>query len=119
MTEKISERLRSVLLLLVGFGLSGVPGVRGATLNGTFTRIAQYDVVDLTAEGPLDWVHWGRFTSSSVDRKFGVTPQIPDFTPIGASFSGPYQFGDNFNGYSWIDGSPTLGVTNTTTGVWM
>src|SRR6266566_5707582 len=113
------EKLRSVLLLLAGFGLGGVPCASGAMLTGNFTPIPQFEVVNLTREGPLDWVHWGRFTPSSVDRKAGVTPQIPDFTPIGASWFGPYQFGDNFNGYSWIDGSPTPGVTNTTTGVWM
>src|SRR5206468_547741 len=29
-----------------------------------------------------------------------------------------YQFADNTNGYSWSDGTPTVAITNTPTGVW-
>src|SRR5438309_9600978 len=90
---------------------------RGATLSVTFTPIPQGTEVDLTAEGPLDWVHWGLYTDSSLDRKAGVTPQIPDFTPI--NMNGPFQYADNYNGYSWSDGVPTRRATNTPTGVWM
>jgi hypothetical protein len=34
------------------------------------------------------------------------------------AFANAYQFADNYNGYSWIDGTPEARVTNTTTGVW-
>src|ERR1044071_9326382 len=111
------ERARSIVVLLLVFGWTGIRSASAATLTGSFTPIPRGDAVDLTAEGPLDWVHWGRFTASSVDRKAGVTPRIPPFTPIGRN--GPYQYADNFNGYSWSDGGPTSTVTNTTTGVWM
>jgi hypothetical protein len=49
-----------------------------------------------------------------------VVPQISDFTPQDApnGFAFIYQFGDNANGYTWRDGTPTSAVTNTTTGVW-
>src|SRR5947209_8256985 len=63
--------------------------VRTATLTGTFTPVPQGSVVNLTADGPADWVHWGLYTQSSLDRKFGVLPQIPDFKPIGST--GPYE----------------------------
>jgi len=77
-------------------------------------------VVDLTSEGPLDWVHWGLYTETSLDRKATVSPLISDFTRIDASngYSYVYQFADNYNGYGWSDGIPTQSVTNTTTGVW-
>ncbi len=106
-----------MLLALIVCALCTVLGARGATLSVTFTPIPQGTEVDLTAEGPLDWVHWGLYTESSLDRKAGVTPQIPDFTPKGST--GPFQYADNYNGYSWRDGSPTLSMTNTPTGVWM
>src|SRR5712691_10625623 len=93
---------------------------RGGVLSGTFTSIHTGADINLTAAGPLDWVHWGLYTDTSLDRKSGVTPQISDWTVIGPSnaFTAAYQFGDNANGYSWSDGTPTASVTNTTTGVW-
>jgi hypothetical protein len=86
-------------------------------LSGKFTPVPTGIDVNLSVEGPLDWVHWGLYTDSSLDRKAGVTPQIPDFTPI--KDNGPFQYADNYNGYSWSDGFPTQCVTNTPTGVWM
>src|SRR5688572_25272449 len=83
--------------------------VRGATLIGKFTPIPTGTDVNLTAEGALDWVHWGLVTESGLNRKAGVTPQISDFVPIG--INGPYRYADNFNGYSWSDGTPTASVT--------
>src|SRR5882724_1981110 len=75
----------------------------GATLSGTFTKINSGSDVNLTAAGALDWVHWGLYTDTSLDRKAGVTPQIGNFTVIGPTnlFIAAYQYGDNFNGYSW------------------
>jgi hypothetical protein len=116
MTEPTRAIRRHLLALTVWLVCSLSP-VRGATLVGSFTPIATGTNVNLTAEGPLDWVHWGLVTESSLNRKAGVTPQIPDFAPIG--FNGPYRYADNFNGYSWKDGTPTSSVTNTSTGVWM
>lgn len=110
------EHARPILVCLLVFGWC-VIRTGAATLSGGFTPIPQGAVVDLTTEGPLDWIHWGRFTASSVDRKAGVTPWIPGFTPIGRN--GPFQYADNFNGYSWSDGVPAPAATNTPTGVWM
>jgi hypothetical protein len=77
-------------------------------------------VVNLTTEGEIDWVHWGLYTETSLDRKAGVVPQISDYTLVDspAGFAFAYWFGDHASGYTWTDGSPTPGVTNTTTGVW-
>jgi hypothetical protein len=94
--------------------------VSGATLSGSFTPVPQGSDVDLTAEGKVDWVHWGLLTETSVDRKAMVPPVIGRLTavdaPKGSVFV--YQYADNYNGYSWRDGSPVTSVTNTPTGVW-
>src|SRR5713101_7300439 len=100
--------------------VSPLQTARAGVLSGTFTSIHTGADINLTAAGPLDWVHWGLYTPTSLDRKSGVTPQIGDWTVIGPSnaFTAAYQFSDNANGYSWSDGTPTASVTNTTTGVW-
>ena len=116
MTEQ-TRTVRFDFLALIVCAVCAASSVRGATLTGTFTPIPTGTDVNLTAEGPLDWVHWGLYTDSSLDRKAGVTPQIPDFTPI--KMNGPFQYADNYNGYSWSDGGPTRSATNTPTGVWM
>ena len=91
-----------------------------ASLTGSFTSTPQGANVNLTVEGPIDWVHWGLYTESSLDRKAGVTPLISDFTVVYApnAYAYVYPFADNYNGYSWSDGTPTASVTNTPTGVW-
>ncbi len=116
MAEK-TPAARLIRLASIVCALCASLEARGATLSVTSALIPQGTDVDLTAEGPLDWVHWGLYTDSSIDRKAGVTPQIPDFTPKG--FTGPFPYADNFNGYSWRDGSPTSSMNNTPTGVWM
>jgi hypothetical protein len=49
-----------------------------------------------------------------------VAPQISDFTLRDATngFAFIYQYADNYNGYSWSDGTPEVAATNTPTGVW-
>jgi hypothetical protein len=105
---------------LVGFLSISVPSSRAGTLTATFNSIPAGSAVNLTTNGVLDWVHWGLFTETSVNRKGGVTPQISDFTPVDASngYVYIYQYADNANGYTWSDGTPHMAVTNTTTGVW-
>jgi hypothetical protein len=93
-----------------------------ATLTGTFSQIIEGSNVNLTVEGKLDWVHWGLQSDSSLNRKATVTPQISDFTVLFNTnlFSGTaYRYTDNFNGYSWADGTQESSVTNTTTGVYV
>ena len=100
------------------------PSSPGApALSGSFTDIPKGTVVDLSTNGSLDWVHWGLYTETSLDRKANVTPQISDYTVIWDTsdtnaYAFAYQYADNYNGYSWSDGTPTPVVANTTTGVW-
>jgi hypothetical protein len=92
----------------------------GPSLSGSFSSIAAASVVNLTSEGEIDWLHWGLYNETSLDRKAGVVPQISDFALLDNTngFASVYQFADNANGYSWSDGTPTVSVTNSTTGVW-
>jgi hypothetical protein len=39
-----------------------------ATLTGSFSSVAQGSNVNLTAEGKLDWIHWGLYSDSSLNR---------------------------------------------------
>lgn len=93
------------------------------TLTGSFTPVAAGSNVDLTLGGKLDWVHWGLYTETSLNRKSCGNTQIGDFTAV-LDTSNPngfvqvYQFSDNANGYTWHDGHPLNRVTNTTNGVW-
>ena len=111
------DRLRTIL---IGLALLGLQSVNAASLTGSFALIPSGTVVDLTAAGPLDWVHWGFYTDTSLDRKAGLAPLISNFIPLTGSngYTSIYQFADNTNSYSWSDGTPTLAITNTPTGVW-
>ena len=112
----------SVAVLLQALLIGGRVEVTAATLTGSFASIPRNSVVDLSTNGPVDWVHWGLFTETSINRKAGVTPRISDFKTVSGfnsnAFVYAYQFSDNYNGYSWSDGTPVTAVTNTTTGVW-
>lgn len=118
-SRKIDFRVvRPTLLLLLSVAVT-----RGAGLiDGSVLPVPQGSNVDLSTVGTVDWVHWGLFTDSSLNRKAGVAPLIGDFTLLqGAgtnAFVFPYQYEDNFNGYSWSDGFPVAAETNTPTGVW-
>lgn len=109
----------ALLVLVLWAGLLAIP-VHGAQLNVSYSQMATGSVVNLSQQGALDWVHWGLFTESSIDRKAGATPLISDFTTVDPSngYTFVYQYADNWNGYTWNDGTPNTAVTNTMTGVW-
>lgn len=91
------------------------------TLTGTFSPIATGFNVNLTTTGKLDWVQWGLYTGDSINRKASVTPQIGNYSLLGSSPAAlvyAYQYTDNYNGYSWYDGTPVTTAINTTNGVW-
>jgi hypothetical protein len=110
----------AITLLLVTSPRPAQAAAPGPGLSGFLSEITTNRVENLTSEGEIDWVHWGLYTETSLDRKAGVVPQISDFTVLDAQtgFAFAYQFSDYANGYSWSDGTPTAAVTNTTTGVW-
>src|SRR5467141_4433 len=103
MTMRFS-RLSAVAL----FALSAVVIARTAlatALVGSFSPVTAGTALDLTAEGTLDWAHWGLVSTNSFDHKNGVTQKISDFTVLGTQ--AVQQYADNFTAYSWTDGAPT------------
>ncbi len=92
-----------------------------ATLTGNFTALPPGTNVNLTALGPVDWIHWGQFTEFAFDRKAVNTESISDFTLVGNFLPtyGPFQRGDLSGGYTWQDGLQNSFVTNTTTGTYI
>jgi hypothetical protein len=72
-------------------------------------------IVNLTAVGPADWVHWGRIPDQPTDRKAGVLQRISGHGTVGHDVSP--NSGPTRSGASWSDGSPHPQVTNTQTGI--
>jgi hypothetical protein len=90
----------------------------GGSLSGAVTKPPTLPtMVNLTTEGTGDWVHWGTRTTSVLDRKAGVGPQISNYSLLGEN--AVELFADNYTGFSWTDGTPTVRATNTTTGVYV
>lgn len=92
-----------------------------ATLNGNFTVHPAGTSIELTDLGPVDWIHWGRFTEFAYDRKAVGTTAISDFSVLGNPLSseGPFRRSDLSAGCSWQDGLQNSFATNTTAGVYI
>jgi hypothetical protein len=71
-------------------------------------------LVNLTAEGPADWVHWGE---TPLNRKAGVTAQISTYTIVGTGAVLPY--GNDPRPISWTDGTPTASSASNTNGLYI
>jgi hypothetical protein len=113
--------LSTFVAVLLTVGIGGLNRASWAgTLNGSFSSIASGAEINLTTTGKRDWVHWGLYTDTSINRKGSVTPQIGNVSAIGPSggFLAFYQYANHANGYTWHDGYPETAVTNTTTGIW-
>src|SRR5438876_8683137 len=61
----------------------GAREAMAGTLVGSFSPVASLSNVNLTMSGKLDWVHWGLYTVTSVDRKSCATPMISNFSLAG------------------------------------
>jgi hypothetical protein len=101
-----------------GGGGSGGGGTGGADLATSGPDLAPTSIlmgargdvpatVDLTAEGTLDWIHFGLLSSTDVDRKAGG-PQLFALMPVG----GLHQYGAYTPAFTWTDGTPTAMATN-------
>ncbi|MEP6859186.1 MAG: hypothetical protein ABJE66_01100 [Deltaproteobacteria bacterium] len=67
--------------------------------------------LDLTAEGTLDWTHWGYLGTTGFDRKIGGTAISNVGTAPTLSFTGaPFTA-------TWSDGTPRASVAMTSSGV--
>src|SRR5262252_7701402 len=63
---------RPIIFLLLFLAKSVFAG----TLTGSFAIVSAGSTVDLTAQGPLDWVHWGMNSEFGFDRKASVPARI-------------------------------------------
>jgi hypothetical protein len=88
-------------------------------LRVTSLNLAAVTEINLTTEGTLDWADWGLTQPTDFNDKAGVTSQIGDYIPVGASQLDYNQFDNNVQGFTWTDGTPTPAVTNSTTGVYV
>jgi len=88
-----------------------------ARLDGSFSPIAAGSNVNLTIAGTIDWVHWGLGSATEINRKASVTPHIGPLVDVGAN---PIQqLATNRVGFGWSDGTPTLAVSNSPTGLFV
>jgi hypothetical protein len=88
---------------------SGLAAVSGSLIGSGDSSTAP---ASLTAEGNMDWVHWG-----DAGRKAGVTAQISNYTVVGTG--GVLKYSIDPRLLSWTDGTPTKVVTNNPSGVYV
>lgn len=86
----------------------------GGSMNGSIVT-SPVTTVNLTTQGTLDWAHWGRNGPTSFDHKAPVTQQITNITKIGTGALN--WFADCPTAFTWTDGTPTLSVTSSPTGI--
>lgn len=73
---------------------------------------------DLTAEGSVDWMHWGLNGAASVDRKSGGSAL--QMQVIGGETPAAWSAATaNRSAYSWSNGSPTASSSNKATGLYV
>ena len=71
--------------------------------------------VNLTAEGGLDWSHWGLNGTGQNHKAVGGTA-VGLISDIAAG-AGPTQFTDSQTNFSWSNGTPTAAATGTINGI--
>ncbi len=88
----------------------------GGSLTGSLV-VSQGGPIDLSAEGIIDWAHWGLGSPTKFDHKAGIMPQVSNYTKLGSS--SVMWLNDNPTTFSWSDGTPTASIVNTPTGVFV
>jgi len=74
--------------------------------------------VDLTAQGNVDWAHWGLTAPTSFDHKASVVQQISNYSVVGGQSSQVAQ-GTVPLSVSWTDGTPNAASSGTTSAVYI
>ena len=107
-------------LIMTGRATAGTLTVSSTTI--TVTNVTQpygYGLgqsYNLSAEGDLDWAHWGRYVSSDYDHKAGVIPQISNFS-YNTLGLGVWSTSDA--NCSWVDGTVDQVVPGSRGGVFI
>jgi hypothetical protein len=86
----------------------------GGVLSGSFSFPPA--AVDLTAEGSVDWAHWGLNLPTDFNHKSVLPQQISSVTVIGTNAL--QQLSGYPATFNWSDGTPTLNGS-TSNGVWV
>jgi len=103
----------SLLGFLAGLALLTCQTGKTVELSGMFGGLDAGAAIDLSAQGELDWAHWGLTTTNSFDHKDRVGSLITDCMVLGTNAA---QRADTISvGYSWSDGTPTVSASNTKT----
>jgi hypothetical protein len=71
-------------------------------------------LVNLTAEGGGDWVHWG---DAALNRKASVTPQLSSYKVLGSGAVSTYN--NDPRNIGWSDGTPTQTSSNNGNGIYI
>lgn len=106
-----------------GGAFTSAPVTLTVTIPSGFLRVSSDGLVgvtnvNLTAEGTLDWAHWGLATPVDFDHKDGVTSRISNYQPVGNPLE-YFQFANNAQGFTWTDGTPNPTANGTTTGIYV
>ena len=80
----------------------------------TVTRGDVPALVDLSAVGPVDWIHWGLLGPDTPVRKRNGSGQLRDEGGRGERES----YSNNPEAYTWRDGAPVGSASGTTSGVY-
>jgi parallel beta-helix repeat protein len=96
-----------------------VDGIRFDSVPGSLSgsgAVGATSTVDLTAGGADDWAHWG-FNGTNIDHKAVSGNAVNHITET--HVGSLQQYGNNANGYTWSDGTPTANAVATTTGIYI
>jgi hypothetical protein len=111
-----------ISLWTVGVGLGAallcatVATADGQTGGVTGVAATPPSLVDLSAEGSVDWVHWGLIRADRIlHRKKGVPARIGELVRRGEREVHTYE--NNPTAYTWSDGAPTEKITRTRSGI--
>ena len=112
MTDASSEGsadTRSDTTVRVDAGPDGVTDAGAGVESGppptgmvTITEIGFRADVNLTAEGTIDWAHWGATSATSFNHKATGGGKISDLTQRGG-----FRYSTSMTTFAWSDGSPT------------
>jgi hypothetical protein len=94
------------------YSLTNTAPLPTGALNGWSTNSAT--PVSLTAEGNADWIHWG---DTALNRKSGGTPQLTNYTLVGAGSASVYN--SDPRAVSWNNGTPLAGNASDFNGVFI
>ena len=99
---------------LIGDSATPTTPVNTTTLAATGSITSSFQNtsgdVDLTAEGSIDWAHWGEVDASTYDHKAGVTSLISDLTPLPGSPRN--RITNSPTTFSWSNGTPDVSGGN-------